>query len=52
MDSSYLFHIRYVRTAQGWRIAHTGYRRTYEATYRLADLPGMRVRGPGEHTHV
>lgn len=52
LEGAAIYDDRYVRTAQGWRIAHTGYRRTYEATYRLADLPGMRVRGPGEHTHV
>ena len=43
---------RYARTADGWRVAHTGYRRTFEITYDLADLPGTRVKGPGEHTHV
>jgi hypothetical protein len=34
----------YVRTPDGWRIAHTGYRRTYEATYNLDDLPGYRLK--------
>ena len=43
---------RYRRTSDGWRVAHTGYRRTFEITYDLKDLPGMKVRGPGEHTHV
>ena len=43
---------RYVRTPAGWRVAHTGYRRTFEITYNLADLPGTKVNGPGEHTHV
>lgn len=41
----------YVRTPEGWRVSHTGYRRTYELTYNLADLPGAVVKGPGEHTH-
>ncbi len=37
----------YVRVADGWRIAHTGYRRTYEATHSTAALPGFRLtRGP------
>jgi hypothetical protein len=42
---------RYVRAPHGWRVAHTGYRRTFEATYDLADLPGFRLTGPGVHTH-
>lgn len=43
---------RYRRTPDGWRVAHTGYRRTFEITYDLKDLPGARVKRPGEHTHV
>jgi len=43
---------RYVRTPGGWRVAHTGYQRTFEVSYNLADLPGLTVKGPGEHTHV
>lgn len=43
---------RYARTPDGWRVSHTGYRRTFEITYDLADLPGTKVKGPGEHTHV
>ena len=35
---------RYARTPDGWRIAHTGYRRTYEATMSTADLPSYRVK--------
>ena len=42
---------RYVRTPEGWRVAHTGYRRTFEATYNLGDLPGFKLSGPGVHTH-
>jgi hypothetical protein len=42
---------RYVRTPDGWRVAHTGYRRTFEMTYNLNDLPGLHISGPGEHTH-
>ena len=42
---------RYVRTDAGWRVAHTGYRRTYEMTYDLRDLPGLKINGPGVHTH-
>ena len=43
---------RYVRTPEGWRIKHTGYRRTFEMSYDLSDLPGLKITGPGVHTHV
>jgi len=31
---------RYVRTPEGWRIAHTGYRRTYESSWTMSAVPG------------
>lgn len=35
---------RYLRGSDGrWRIAHTGYERTYEAVISLADLPTFRL---------
>ena len=35
---------RYARGDDGtWRIAHTGYERTYEATMSLDDLPSFRI---------
>lgn len=38
---------RYRRTAGGWRIAATGYQRTYEATMALSDLPSFELKaGP------
>lgn len=52
LEGAAFYEDRYVRTPEGWRVAHTGYRRTYEATYDLADLPSLSVKGPGEHTHV
>ena len=52
LEGAAFYEDRYVRTPEGWRVAHTGYRRTYEATYDLADLPSLRIKGPGEHTHV
>jgi hypothetical protein len=52
LEGAAFYEDRYVRTPVGWRVAHTGYRRTFEMTYDLADLPGAVVRGPGEHTHV
>jgi len=35
---------RYVRTPDGWRIAHTGYKRTYEMSMSTADLASYKVR--------
>ena len=35
---------RLVRTADGWRIAHTGYRRTYEVSMSTKDLPSWRLK--------
>ncbi len=52
LEGAAFYEDRYVRTPDGWRVAHTGYRRTFEITYDLADLPGTKVKGPGEHTHV
>jgi hypothetical protein len=35
---------RYARGSDGrWRIAHTGYVRTYEVTLSLDDLPSFRI---------
>jgi ketosteroid isomerase-like protein len=34
---------RYRREDGRWRISHTGYRRTYEATYSLDDMPSFRL---------
>lgn len=33
----------YRRTADGWKLSHTGYERTYDATVALTDLPGFHV---------
>ncbi len=35
---------RYVRTPDGWRIAHTGYRRTFEVSMSTADLTSYKVK--------
>jgi len=34
---------RYVRTAEGWRIRHTGYRRTYEEIQPRANVEGLKL---------
>jgi hypothetical protein len=52
LEGAAFYSDRYARTSDGWRVAHTGYRRTFEITYNLADLPGTTVNGPGEHTHT
>jgi hypothetical protein len=52
LEGAAFYEDRYTRTPEGWRVAHTGYRRTFEMTYDLADLPGLKINGPGEHTHV
>ena len=52
LEGAAIYDDRYVRTPDGWRVAHTGYRRTYEATYDLKDVPGFKLAGPGSHTHV
>jgi hypothetical protein len=51
LEGGAFYEDRYARTPDGWRVAHTGYRRTFEATYNLADLPGFKLNGPGVHTH-
>ena len=35
---------RLVRTADGWRISHTGYRRTYEVSMSTKDLPSWKLK--------
>lgn len=44
LEGAAFYEDRYVRTDDGWRIEHTGYRRTYEATMSMDDLPGYRLR--------
>lgn len=52
LEGAAFYSDRYVRTSEGWRVSHTGYRRTFEVHYDLKDLPGAKVTGPGEHLHV
>ena len=51
LEGAAFYDDRYVRTPDGWRVAHTGYVRTFEATYSMDDLPGFKLNGPGVHTH-
>lgn len=43
---------RYVRTTDGSRIRHTGYRRTFEMKWNLDDPGAVKVHGPGLHRHA
>ena len=38
LEGAAIYDDRYVRTPDGWRISHTGYRRTYEATMSLDEI--------------
>lgn len=46
LEGGALYSDRYVRVAEGWRIQHTGYRRTFEMTWDLDDPAAVKVRGP------
>jgi len=43
LEGAAFYDDRYRRTDDGWRIEHTGYRRTYEATWSMDDLPGYKI---------
>ena len=51
LEGAAFYEDRYVRTDAGWKVSHTGYRRTWEMHYDLADLPGVKITGPGVHLH-
>lgn len=44
LEGAAFYSDRYVRTPGGWRIAHTGYRRTYEMSMSTADLNSYKVK--------
>jgi len=44
LEGAAFYDDRCVRTSEGWRFSHTGYRRTYETTTDLADIPSFRVK--------
>lgn len=44
LEGAAFYDDRYVRTPEGWRISRTGYRRTFEASWSLKDLPSFKVR--------
>jgi hypothetical protein len=39
LEGAAFYSDRYLRTGEGWRISHTGYRRTYEATWPWTRSP-------------
>lgn len=46
LEGGAIYSDRYVRTDDGWRIQHTGYRRTFELTWNLDEPGGITVHGP------
>lgn len=44
LEGAAFYSDRYVRTEDGWRIAHTGYRRTYEMSWSSADVPSLQIK--------
>jgi hypothetical protein len=44
LEGAAFYDDRYVNTPDGWRIEHTGYRRTYEATWSTSDLASFKVK--------
>lgn len=46
LEGGAIYDDRYVRTPAGWRIQHTGYRRTMELTWSLDDPAAVKVHGP------
>lgn len=52
LEGGAIYADRYVRTADGWRIQHTGYRRTFELKWNLDDPGAVKVHGPGLHRHT
>ena len=43
LEGAAFYEDRCVRTPDGWRISHTGYRRTFELSYSLDQLEGHRL---------
>lgn len=50
LEGAAFYEDRYVRTEEGWKVSHTGYRRTWEMHYDLTDVK-VKVTGPGVHLH-
>lgn len=50
LEGAAFYEDRYVRTPEGWKVSHTGYRRTWEMHHDLTDVK-VKVTGPGVHLH-
>lgn len=46
LEGAAFYEDRYVRTPEGWRIRHTGYRRTFEMSWNTGDVASLRIK-PG-----
>lgn len=46
LEGGAIYSDRYVRLEDGWRLQHTGYRRTFEVTSDLDDPTRVRIKGP------
>jgi hypothetical protein len=46
IEGAAFYEDRMVRTADGWRFSHVGYRRTFESSWRMSAVPGWRFQ-PG-----
>jgi hypothetical protein len=44
LEGAAFYDDRYVLSPDGWRISHTGYRRTYETTMSMDDLQSYRLK--------
>lgn len=44
LEGAAFYEDRYVRTAAGWRVSHTGYTRTHETTYSMSAVPGFALK--------
>jgi hypothetical protein len=42
LEGAAFYSDRYVRTPDGWKIAHTGYKRTFEASWRMSAAEGWK----------
>jgi hypothetical protein len=44
LEGAAFYSDRYVRTGEGWRISHTGYLRTFEATWSMNAVVGYQLK--------
>ncbi|MGH3411632.1 MAG: nuclear transport factor 2 family protein [Marmoricola sp.] len=43
LEGAAFYDDRYRRTPDGWRIVHAGYRRTYEMSWSVGDVAGLKI---------